>query len=287
MPPEKILVTGAAGKVGRELVPLLVEQGVDVKAGTRNPAAARRLFSSEVEPVELNYAHTATYDDALAWADRVFLMPPPFTPEADQVVGAFVDWAVSVRVSHVVLVSGMALPDRDDLALNRVEQHVRGQDTAHTVLRPNLYMQNFHPGFIGAQIRESGVIRLPAGDGATSLVDVRDVAEVAALALTGTRLHGRTCTLTGGEAVDLARAARLISEAAGRQVHYEDVSEEAFRQLLSDEGWSPGEVEVILGLFSSIREGARAPVHPDISEILGRPPRSFGAFVTEHAEAWR
>lgn len=287
MPPEKILVTGAAGKVGRELVPLLVEQGVDVKAGTRNPAAARQLFPPEVELVELNYAHTATYDDALAWADRVFLMPPPFTPEADQVVGAFVDWAVSVRVSHVVLVSGMALPDRDDLALNRVERHVRGQDTAHTVLRPNLYMQNFHPGFIGAQIRESGAIRLPAGDGATSLVDVRDVAAVAAVALTGTTLHGRTCTLTGGEAVGLARAARLISEATGRQVRYEDVSEEAFRQLLSDEGWSPGEVEVILGLFSSIREGARAPVHPDISEILGHPPRSFGAFVTEHAEAWR
>lgn len=287
MPPEKVLVTGATGKLGRELVPRLLKAGVEVKAGTRDPARARDLFSSEdVEVVELHYGHTDTYDAALAWADRVFLMPPPFSPDAYEAIGAFIDWAVSVRVRHVVLLTGMTVPEVDQLALNKLERHLGEQDTARTILRPNLYMQNFHPGFIGEQIRNSGRIRLPAGEGRVSLVDVRDVAEVATAALTTDGYRGEDCTLTGGEALGLTRAARIISDVAGREVPYEPVSDEEFRDLLLADSWTPGEVEAILGLFGSIRRGGRAPVLPDLERILGRAPRTFAAFAEENASVW-
>jgi uncharacterized protein YbjT (DUF2867 family) len=283
---EKILVTGATGKVGRELVPFLLEAGLEVKAGTRDPEGARALFPPQVEVVELNYGRTETYDAALTWADRVFLMPPPFSPDAHEAMAPFLDWAVSTKVEHLVLLTAMSAPEVDDLALRKLERHLEAQDTAHTILRPNLYMQNFHPGFISRQIVEDGRIRLPAGRGRVSLVDVRDVAEVAARSLTTRDHFGRSHTLTGGEALSLEEVARTLSAATGREIRYESVSDDDFRALLADERWRPQELEVVLDLFGSIRNDWRAPVHGGVERVLGRPPRTFREFAREHAPAW-
>ncbi|TVP57246.1 MAG: NAD-dependent epimerase/dehydratase family protein [Gemmatimonadales bacterium] len=286
MATEKILVTGATGKIGRELVPRLLEAGVEVKAGTRNPETGRALFPPEVEVVELNYNRTETYDDALMWAERVFLMPPPFSPDAYNTIAPFLDWAVSTRVEHVVLLSGMAVPEIEELALRRLERHLEAQDTRHTILRPNLYMQNFHSGFIAREIGEEGRIRLPAGDGRASLVDVRDVAAVAARALTSADLFGQEFTLTGPEALTITEAAQMISKVAGREITYEPIDDAEFEAVLADSGWNDSEVEIILRLFSSIREGGRAPVVADIETVLGRAPHSFEDFAAEDPSAW-
>jgi uncharacterized protein YbjT (DUF2867 family) len=284
---DRILVTGATGKVGRELVPLLVEAGVEVKAATRDPVSARSHFGSAVEVVELDYRRTETYDAALQWADRVFLMPPPFDPDALEAIGPFLDWAVSARVEHIVLLSGMTVPDvGEDLALRRMEMHLEAQDTPHAILRPNLYMQNFHPGFLWREIRAEGRIRLPAGEGRVSFVDVRDVAAVAASVLQGRPGRITSAVLTGPETLSIEDAARVISDAAGRPVRYEPVRDAAFRDALDGQGWRPAEIDVILGVFSSIRKGWREPVHPDAERILGRVPRSFAAFAEEYAGAW-
>lgn len=283
---ENVLVTGATGKVGRELVPLLLERGVTVMAGTRDPGRARVLFGSGVEVVELNYHRTETYDAALTWADRVFLVPPPFTPRAYDAIGAFLDWAVSARVGHIVLLSGMTVPEVEELDLRKAERHLEAQDTRHTILRPNLYMQNFFPGFISRQVVGDNRVRLPAGQGEVSLVDVRDVAAVAARCLGGEACHGRALTLTGPRAMTMEEAVTILSEGAGVELAFEAVTDEEFRSLLEAEGWREGEIEVVLGLFSSLRAGHRAPVHTDVEEILGRPPRTFEAFARELEGTW-
>jgi len=284
VPTEKILVTGATGKVGRELIPLLLHEGMEVRAGTRSPDRARELLGSDVEVLELNYDWAATYDAALTWADRVFLVPPPFSPDAFEAMGSFIDWAVGAKVRHIVLLSGMGVPQ--DVALRRVEAHLESQDVDHTVLRPNLYMQNFHPGFLWDDIRDAGRIRLPAGEGKVSLVDVRDVAEAAARVLTTGAHLGGVFTLTGGEALTLGEAAGVLAEASGRPVRYESVSDQEFRDLLEERGWRDAEVEVVLGLVRSIREGVRGSIHPDVEAVLGKSPRSFESYAREFARAW-
>jgi uncharacterized protein YbjT (DUF2867 family) len=284
MQTEKILVTGATGKVGRELVPLLLEAGCEVRAGTRSPERARELLGPHAEILELDYNWADTYDAALTWSDRVFLVPPAFSPDAFGAMAPFADWAVGAKVRHIVLLSAMAVPS--GVALERVERHLESQDVGLTILRPNLYMQNFHPGFLSGEIRDRGLIRLPAGEGKLSAVDVRDVAEVAARCLTTQDHVGSILTLTGGESLTLHEIGQVLSRAAGRTIRYESVPDEEFRKLLEERDWRPAEVDVILGLFRSIRDGERAVMHPDVEEVLGRPPRTLEAYAREAASAW-
>lgn len=284
---DKILVTGATGVLGRELVARLAGRGVEVKAGTRNPERAHRLFDTSVEVVDLDYDVTETWDAALQWADRVFLVAPPFDPRADERLVPFLDWAVQSGSRHVVLLSAMGVETRERLALRRVEQRVASTGVNWTFLRPNVYMQNFARGFIARSIREHDVFRLSAGSGAVSFVDARDVAEVADLALDGDEHVGAEYTLTGPGALDHAEVARHISAALGRDVRYEPIEHDEMRDRLIGSGWKREQADTFAGLLGSIREGDRAAVTDEIPHLLGRRATDFDTFATSHTERWR
>jgi uncharacterized protein YbjT (DUF2867 family) len=283
---EKILVTGATGKVGSELVRRLVERGVEVKAATRTPADAQP-GPDGVEVVELDYDATETWDAAVQWADRVFLVPPPFDSRGDERLVPFLDWAVQSGSRHVVLLSAMGAEAREQMALRRIEQRIERTGVAWTFLRPNIYMQNFARGFVARQIRETGVFRLPAGSAAVSFVDSRDVAAVAAQVLEGAAHFGRAYTLTGPRALTHQEAAEQITDAAGRPILYEPVLEDEMRTALLDAGWPGDQADTFARLLATIREGHRSAVTDDLEAVLDRPATRFEEFVRDHAKAWR
>lgn len=284
---EKILVTGATGKVGSELVRRLADRGVEVKAGTRRPELAEGLFGSTVEVVELDYDVTSTWDGAVQWADRVFLVPPPFDPRGDERLVPFLDWAVQSGSEHLVLLSAMGIEAREQLALRRIEQRIERTGVRWTLLRPNIYMQNFARGFVARAIREDGAFHLPVAEAHVSFVDGRDVAAVAAEALTTGAHFGEAYTLTGPDALDHYRIADIISDVTGRTVRYEPIGEEAMQAMLADAGWPSGRADTFASLLAAIREGRRSDVTPDVEKLLGRPATSFRAFAEENADRWR
>jgi len=282
---ERILVTGATGKVGRELVTRLLQTGHSVRAATRNPAAAHQAFSTDVEVVEMDYEATATWDAAVHWVDRVFLMPPPLDPHAWSTIRPFLDWAVTTGVSKVVLLSAMDIENVPDSPLLRVERHLPGLGVSWAILRPNLYMQNLSSGWLRDGARR-GEIELCVGDGRVSLVDSRDVSAVAALALDGDALDGTVSVLTGPEPLSLDAVARTLSDVAGHPIRYVPVPEERVRETLAARRMRPGSIDTALALYRSVREGRREAVHPDLHELLGRPPTQFPAFAAEHADSF-
>lgn len=283
---DKILVTGATGTVGRELVGLLADSAVEVKAGTRRPDRARSRFGPLVEVVELDYDATETWDAAVQWADRVFLVPPAFDPRGDERLVPFLDWAVQSGARHMVLLSAMGVDTRERLALRRIEQRIEKTGVAWTFLRPNVYMQNFARDFLARSIRDAGVFQLPAGDAPVSFVDSRDVAAVAAEALSGEAHFGSAYTLTGPRGLSHAEAAQVISDVVGREVRYEDVPESALRDRLQETGWSDEQAATFAGLLASIREGERAAVTADVAAVLGREPGEFESFARDCREVW-
>lgn len=284
---QTILVTGGTGKVGREVVRSLLDvEGFRVRAGTRDPALARSLRGLDVEVVELDFYRTETFDAAVEGVDRLFLQAPPADPDAYETLAPLLDWGVQAGIDRIVNLSAMAVEELEELAIRKVENHVASLDIAYTFLRPNLYMQNFHPGFLSREIREEGRFSLPLGDARVSWVDVRDVAAVAAAALTGAGHEEAAYTLTGPEAVAPGGVAEILSDVAGRAIEYNSAPEEEMREILREAGWSASQAEVMLGLFGSVREGARAAVSGDVERILGRPATSLRSYAEAHADAW-
>jgi uncharacterized protein YbjT (DUF2867 family) len=282
---DRVLVTGATGKLGRELVRLLGARGEQVRAATRFPTRAKQLFGEAMDIVELDYEATETYDAAVQWVDRMFLMPPPFDAHAWETLVPFLDWAVAAGVGRVVLLSAMGAESMPELALRKLELHIDKLNIAAVHIRPNLYHQNFASGHLQEQIRTEGVFRSSAGGGRVSYVDVRDVAAVAALALT-TDMTG-SYTLTGPAALSGDDVAAALSDAAGRPIRYEAVSAEAMREILRNTQLADGQVEVAIGLLESVAEGRREPVRGDVGRVLHRPPIAFDEFVREHARLWQ
>ena len=284
---DRILVTGATSPVGSELVRLLVEAGLDVKAGTRRPERATDLFDPSVEVVELDYAQPATFDAAVEWADRLFLQPPPFDPDVNDTLTPLLDWAVQAGTGHVVSVSAMGMEIREDLPIRGLERHIESLGVEYTLLRPNFYMQTFGEGFLGDRMRRTGSFAMPVGDSRVSIVDGRDVAAVAAAALSTDEHFGRAYTLTGPEALTHSEIAATISRVSGAAVSFETCSDEDMLGWLVGSGWPTDVAGRVIALYQSVRGGVREPVTEDVTAVLGHPPCSFGDFVEEHAPQWR
>jgi uncharacterized protein YbjT (DUF2867 family) len=181
----------------------------------------------------------------------------------------------------------MGAEARDRLSLHRIERRLTSTGVAWTILRPNIYMQNFARGFVARGIRESGTFRLSAGDGRVSFVDVRDVAEIAAHVLSREDDFDKAYTLSGPSALSHAQVAQAIAAVTKKPVRYEPVDEKVMYGQLQEAGWSAAQADTFVALLRAIREGERATVTDDATRLLGRPATSFDVFARDHVSAWK
>ncbi len=280
----QILVIGATGNVGHTLVELLAGKGESVKAATRHPE--KYSGPRGAQAVHFDYDQPGTYTAALASVDRMFVIAKTGDAAPETVLIPFLDRARRSGVRHTVLLTARGVEQSEDIGLRKVERHLMASAVDYTILRPTWFMQNFSHGFILPMIQQSGDIFLPAGDGATSFIDTRDIAAVAAETLTSEGHKGKEYGLTGGEALTYAEAAVLISEAAGREIRYVPISDDDMRNSLTATGWSADQANFMASLFFPVRQGWAASVDPAVSSILGRAPITFEEFVQDNKAAW-
>jgi uncharacterized protein YbjT (DUF2867 family) len=281
-----ILVVGATGSVGREVVGQLTGKGERVRGATRDPEAAARRFGSAAEFVEFDLERAESFAPALRGVDRVFLVARPGDEHADRVAIPLIDEMKRLGIRHVVDLSAMGVEHRDDMALRKVERYLEGSGMGFTHLRPNWFMQVFAAGPLLAGIRAADAICVPAGEARISYVDVRDIAAAATAALTADGHAGRAYTITGPEALDHHEIAAAIARAAGRTIRYVPIDEEAARTALRSAGLSGERAERLIGFYRFVRAGACAAVSPVDEAVLGRAPISFERFVRDNASCW-
>ena len=281
-----ILIIGATGNVGRPLVALLAGHGEPVRAATRHPETY--TAAPGVEAVAFDYARPETWAAALDGVGRLFLLAQGAGNEPDHAMVPLLEQAQAAGVGYVVLMTamGMDTPAMAARGLRNVEVHLIASGMAYTILRPNWFFQNF-TGFMGDMIRQQGGLYLPTGDTPSSFIDTRDIAAVAAAALTEDGHAGQAYTLTGSETLSYAEAVAVLSDVAGRTIPYVAITEDDTRQALTGAGWSPGDIDMMLFLYNGVRAGWYTAVSPNVATILGRPPITLRQFAEEHADAWR
>ncbi len=280
-----VLVTGAAGNVGREVVRALGARNIRARAADRHPERARALFGADVEAVRLDYRDRTTFA-AVDGARAVFLLRPPAIADVEQTLVPFIDEAWRRGVAHVVFLS-VAGADKNFLVPHHaVERHLASSSGGWTVLRPGFFAQNLGDAY-RRDIVEDGRIYLPAGRGRAAFVDVRDVAEVAAAIFAAPAEHDRCAyTLTGGEAIDFATAARHLTDALRRPIRYQPASVVGYVRHLRGRGLPWSQVGVQTLLHVGLRFGQAERVDPTLERLLGRLPRTVREYVQDHRSTW-
>ena len=276
---QPILVTGATGTIGSNVVNELTKRGAAVRAAARG--------ASKTGGVELVLGDTASVDRALDGVAAAFLLTP-FAPDQVALGTHFIDRAKAAGVKRIVKLSAIGSDSEPGIQLGRwhraIEKHLEASGIEHTILRPNNFMQNF----IGYYPPDaSGTIYLPWGDGAASFIDAVDIGRVAAVTLTQSGHAGKAYTLTGPAAFGIAEAAATIGRAAGRTINYVDVPEAAARAAMLEAGVPAWMADAMLELHAIDKAGYASIVTDDVVRITGTPARSFAEFAAANAAAWR
>ena len=273
-----ILVTGASGTIGSELLRELVRQGEPVRAAVH----VRPLDVDGVETCSIDYDRPETLPPALEGIDTLFLLSQEVAHEKPMV-----DAAREAGVRRIVYVSSFGA-DTDTFIVGQLHREIelRIQETgmAWTFLRPNYLMQNFIT-LMGDDIRNEDAFYDSIGGARVSRIDTRDISHVAARVLTESGHENCAYELSGPEAITHRYAAEVLSEALGRRIRYVELDDDSFRRRLI----SQGVPEDFAGFIEDVnRRNRNGETHDDrltehVRNILGREPTPFSQFCRDYA----
>jgi uncharacterized protein YbjT (DUF2867 family) len=281
-----ILITGATGTVGHHLVEALSDNtGVDVRVASRRPDQLSGMAG--VTPVLLDWEDPVSIAAVVHGVDSVYLLTPVIEHH-DEPAARLIEAAVAAGVHHIVRQSTVGAELTPGFLSGRwhrvIEDALASSSIPHTILRANLFMDDFITYFPPGP---DGVIRLPLAGSATSYIDARDIAVVAARVLVeGSRHYGRLYTLTGPEALTTDAVAAVLATATRRDITYSDVSEADAQAALESLGMPGWIVQSLLEMYAMMREGSAAAVTDAVSTVTGAQPRRFSEFAADHAQAW-
>ncbi|MDH7800246.1 MULTISPECIES: SDR family oxidoreductase [unclassified Rhizobium] len=273
----KILVIGSTGTIGTPLVKALLAKGESVKAASRTGKAA-----DGAEGVRFDYTDASTYADAFDGADRLFLILAGGRLDAIDALTPVVEEAARRKVK-IVFLSVFGVDADDSIPYRQIELKIIASGVPYVILRPNWFADNFHT-YWKAGI-EHGEIAVPAGEGKSSFIDVRDIADSAAAALTSNAFDGKAFNLTGPRAIGYSEAAAIISQAIGKLVGYSAVSDEVFIGILTGAGVPKDYASFLASIFHPVREGWTSAVTGDVETLTGHAPRSLETYVADHLDA--
>lgn len=282
----KILVTGGTGTVGSQVVKELLARKADVRVLTRD---ASKPLPTGVTAVQGNLQDVATVRQIFQGIDAVFLLSVVSPTEASEALMA----VTGMRLAGVKRVVYLSVHHADKAAWLPhfgskvgVEEALKVSGIPFTILRPSNFFQNDY--WFKDAILQYGVYPQPFGEAGVSRVDVRDIAEAAAVALTEPGHDGQVYDLVGPEPITATKTAQIWSRVLGRTIVYGgndlDAWEKQSLQYLPD--WMVFDFREMFHYFQTQGLKASPEAIARQARLLGHPPRTFEAFAQETAAAW-
>jgi len=284
----RVLVTGATGQVGSAVVAELLKRGAEVRALIRKPDDARKL-PARAEVAVGDLLDPVSVEEAMKGVDKLFLLNAVTADELTQALIAF-GLARKLSLKHLTYLSVFKVEQFRDVphfaSKLAVEGALREFGVPHTILRPGYYIQN------DAALRDAltgpGIYPIPLGTAGIAAVDIRDIAEAAAISLTETGHDGQTYDLVGPTLIDGPGNAEIWSARLGKEIKYTGHDFDQWEQTMRGTmpAWMAFDLRMMFqgyfdrGFASTETEVAR------MTKLFGRAPRSYESFATETAELW-
>ena len=282
-----VLVCGATGTTGSQVLAQLRGAGIGVRALTRSAESAGRLREAGVEAAVGDLGEPSTLPAALDGVRAVYMAHPAF-PDLPAHEGNLARAAAAAGVAHLVKLSVLDASPDSAVTFQRLhfaaEQQIKESSVAWTMVRSNGFMQNtlaWAPQIAG------GTVYGPVLDARWSIIDARDVAAVAAAVLQDTGTHrGQVYSVTGPEASSPREQIAFLSELLGREITAQEVSIDQAKTSMVSFGVPTWYAQCLAELFGLYAEGLGGQISPDVEKVTGHRPRDYRQFAADHLQAF-
>ena len=302
----KILITGATGTVGSELVKQLsssaLSSNIYIKAAIHSKKKEGKLNSYKgLEIIGLDYKSPKTLANAFKDIDKLFLLTIPNPNRSDDFVNIIKE-AKNNRIKYIVKLSAEVADVGPETIFGKQhrqeEKIIEESGIPYTFLRPSGFMQNF-VNYYGHTIKTQNAFYLSAGNGQMSFVDVRDIVSIAVKALlllpsdinndeSNWQLYkNKSFYISGKEALSYYQAAEVLSKTIGRKISYVDITEEEARKGMEELGMEDWFIDAMIELNNIIKHGYASQTTDVIEKITGREPITFEQFVRDHVNFFK
>jgi NAD(P)H dehydrogenase (quinone) len=283
-----IVVTGASGQLGHQVVNGLLDAGVpagDIVAAVRTPEKAADLASRGVQVRQADYDRPETLKSALAGADKVLLISGS-EPGRRLAQHQAVVTAAQEAGARLLAYTSIPYADRSPLMLaaehKATEEVIRASGLPFTFLRNGWYFENYGPSITNAAA--TGTLTGGAGEGRVSAGTRADYAAAAVAVLTGEGHDGQVYELGSDEAWTYADLAAAISAASGTPVTYQDLPREQNKAALRAAGLPEGYAEALADSDEGIAAGHLEVRTGDLARLIGHPATTLSDAVTATLE---
>jgi uncharacterized protein YbjT (DUF2867 family) len=282
----RVLVVGASGGIGGAVVTRLLDDGVAVRALTRNPERAAMPARVDVAVGDLTIAESL--DAALRDVDAVFVVwtaPPESIPAVIGRIAESTQRLVFLSSPHQTPHPFFLQPNPMARLHAAIESAIVGSGVPATILRPGMFASNTLVWW-AAQIRSGDVVRWPYAAAVSAPIDERDIAAVAAHALADESRTSNDYVLTGRAALTHAEQVSVIGDVLGRRLTFEELTPNDFRESVTASGVPLAVADMLLNAWAA-SVGIPAYMTSTVLSLTGRPARSFREWVTDHADQFR
>lgn len=281
-----ILVIGALGNVGTEVVLQVLARGEKIRAADRDVSKLKERFGDSVEAVRFDFTDPATYAATFHNVKKMFYMRPPQITNIQRDMQPSLDSAKRAGVKQVVFLSLIGIEKAKYVPHYQVETYLQELGFQTTFLRCSFFMQNLNTTH-REEIQKRSEIFVPVGKARTSFIDARDIGKVAAVALTESGHAGKNYDLTGSEGLNYWQAAAILSEVLGRKITYRNPNPLHFLLETIRRGTPVMFAAVMLGLYTSTRFGMADPITSEVERLTGDKPISFRQYVQDYHTSWK
>ncbi len=276
---DNILVVGASGTVGLELVRILKSKGHNVIHATS------KVEDLKPNQVHLNVVTKVGLKNAFEGVDKAFFLSPPGYANQHELLIPLIEQAKINKLKKVVLMTAMGANAVDSAPMRMAEVYLEKSGLQYNIIRPNWFMQNFNTFWLQGILSQNKIF-LPVGKAKGSFIDARDISAVAANLLENDKFNNQDFDLTGNDVLDHDQVAQVLSEVTGSKISFQDITSNEMLSGLLGAGLPKPYAEFLIMILGFFKLGYAERVTENVEKILGRKPIAFKQYAKDYKSSW-